>query len=216
MADKTVKIAVDSSEAGKFQSDFRRDAEQMARDMIRSSRQYSTSSKEVLKDIEDQIRAIEKRNKLDAEFRRIRLESLRERGDVTGTQYTQASRGLVNEYRQDELQTRLLREIIDTIVRTSKEEIREDRSTVEKTVRESKTVGQYGITGDEKQALKETIQRGIIGDQTIVEEIEKRKFNLAKYANTAMSIGGSLAGGDLSGLAMMPIVTGKQIGRAHV
>ena len=155
MADKTVNIGIkgDSSE-------FRREAEQLARDMIRSSRQYSTSSKEVLKDIEDQIRAIEKRNKLDAEFKRIRLESLRERGDVSGKQYTQASRGLINEYREDQTQTRLLREIVEAIIKTSKDEIREDRATVEKTIRESKTIGQLGVTGDEKQALKETIQRG--------------------------------------------------------
>ena len=197
-ADKTVKIGIEGDSSG-----FRREAEQLARDMIRSSRQYSTSSKEVLKDIEDQIRAIEKRNKLDAEFKRIRLESLRERGDVTGTQYTQQSRSLINEYRQDELQTRLLREVIDTIIRTSKDEIREDRTNVEKTVRESRTIGRLGVQGDELKALKETIQAGTI-EQINKSEIQQRAgLNMAKYANMAMSTGGVLGAGDLSGLAMM-------------
>ena len=64
-------------------------------------------------------------------------------------QYTQASRGLINEYREDQTQTRLLREIVEAIVKTSKDEIREDRATVEKTIRESKTIGQLGVAGDE-------------------------------------------------------------------
>ena len=201
--DKTVKIGVDSSEAGKFQSEFRREAESLARDMIRSSRQYSTSSKEVLKDIEDQIKAIEKRNKLDAEFKRIRLNSLRERGDVTGTQYQQASRGLTNEYRQDELQTRLLREIVETIVRTSKDEIREDRSNVEKTVRESKTIGRLGVVGDEKEALKETVQAGIISGNRISESTQRAGLNMYRYANMLYGAGGALSSGDVGGMAMM-------------
>lgn len=201
--DKTVKLSVDSSEAGKFQSEFRKEAEQLARDMIRSSRQYSTSSKEVLKDIEEQIRAIEKRNKLDAEFKRIRLESLRERGDVSGAQYTQQRGSLINEYRQDELQTRLLRELIDTVVRTSKDEIREDRTTVEKVARESRTVGKLGVSGDEFEALKETVQVGAISQANMREMSQRAGLNMSRYANIAMGAGGALSTGDIGGLAAM-------------
>ena len=111
--------------------------------------------------------------------------------------------GLVNEYRQDELQTRLLREIIDTIVRTSKEEIREDRTNIEKTVRESKTIGQLGVSGDELKALKETVQAGAIGQAQMSEIQQRAGLNMAKYASMAMSAGGALGSGDLGGLAMM-------------
>jgi len=201
--DKIVKLSVDSSEAGKFQSEFRREAELLARDMIRSSRQYSTSSKEVLKDIEEQIRAIEKRNKLDAEFKRIRLESLRDRGDVSGAAYTQQRGALITEHRQDELQTRLLRELIDTVVRTSKDEIREDRMTVEKVVRESKTAGRLGVVGDEFESLKETVQAGAISQAGMREMSQRAGLNMSRYANVAMGVGGGIASGDIGGLAMM-------------
>jgi len=61
--DKKINVSVDDSGVSKL----RQSANELARDMIRSSRAYSTSSKEVLKDLEDQIKAIEKRNKLEDE-----------------------------------------------------------------------------------------------------------------------------------------------------
>lgn len=202
MVDKTVKINVDNSEVNRAQATLRQDTEQLARDMIRSARQYSTSSKEVLKDINDQIKAIEKRNKLDAEFRRQRVESLRERGGLTDAQYANQKNQIGRESRQDELQTRLLREIIDTIKHTSKDEIREDRRRVEQVIQSSKTVGRLGVKGDELAALKETVQQDIIGGLRAEEAGQTGRFNLGRYSRVATSMGGAAARGDLSGAAM--------------
>ena len=128
---------------------------------------------------------------------------MRERGDVSGVQYTQASRGLINEYREDQTQTRLLREIVEAIIKTSKDEIREDRATVEKTIRESKTIGQLGVAGDEFKSLKETVQAGVIGNAQMNELQQRAGLNMAKYANIAISTGGMLSSGDMSGLAIV-------------
>lgn len=196
MSDKTVRINVDSQEAQNFQSTMRRNAEQLARDMIRSSRSYSTSAKEVLKDIEEQIRAIEKRNSLDQEFQRTRLESLR--GRISDTQFAKTKDQIQREAQEDKLQTKLLREIIETIKSTSKEEIREDRKNVSSRIASSRTVGKLGISGDELASLKETIQQGILGDINVQEVSQNRGFNLRNLTG----VGSQLAGGNIGGAMM--------------
>lgn len=200
--DKTIRIGVDTSDVDKFQSEFRRDTEQLARDMISSARQYSISSKEVLKDIEDQIRAIEKRNELDQEFKKMRLSSLRESGSISDSQYSQQRSENILESRQDELQTKLLRELIDTVIQTSKQEIKEDRTNVERTIRESRTVSRLGASGDEMHSLKETIQAGLLGGITSNELHQNAGLRMARYANMSMGVGGMLGSGQIGELAL--------------
>ena len=198
MADKTIRLGVDGSEAQNFQSQMRQSSEQLARDMIRSARSYSTSSKEVLKDIEEQIRAIEKRNKLDQEFRRTQLESARSSGRISQNQYTESRSQFVRESKEDILQTKLLREIVDAIKHTSKEEIREDRKNVEQTLIRSKGVNKLGVEGDEFEALKRTFQQGILGDVKTEEVRQRSGFNL----RGAVGIGSQIAQGDTGGAMM--------------
>jgi hypothetical protein len=195
--DKTVRIGVDSSEAKNLQSSLRRDAESLAREMIKSARSYSTSAKEVVKDIEEQIRAIEKRNKLDKEFQSTRLESMR--STISESQYSTARTRISTEYRQDQLQTKLLREIIDTIKNTSKEEIREDRKSVYERISKSRTVGKLGVSGDEFGTLKETLQQDIISDINQSEQGQKGGFRMANAIGQATQYGGMIAGGNVGG-----------------
>lgn len=199
--DKTVRIGVDSSEAKNFQSSMRRESENLAREMIKSARSYSTSAKEVIRDIEDQIRAIEKRNKLDKEFQSARLESVK--GNISENQYSSTKARISTEYRQDQVQTKLLREIIDTIKVTSKEEIREDRKSVYERVSKSRTVGKLGVSGDELGALKETLQQDIISDLNQSEQGQKGGFNIGRFGSNALMYSSAAREGDLSGLAMM-------------
>ena len=198
--DKTVRIGVDTTEAKNIQSSVRQSAEQLARDMIRSSRQYSTSAKEVLKDINDQIRAIEKRNKLDGEMRRSRLESMRERGSVSDSQYSTQKAQISSESRQDALQIRLLRDIIETIKTSSKEEIREDRKNVEKALHSSKSINRLGISGDEFTALKQTIQQGILGNVGLSEISQRAGFDISRRFGGVMATGQSFASGNMMGM----------------
>ena len=110
---------------------------------------------------------------------------------------------MINEHRQDELQTRLLRELIDTVVRTSKDEIREDRANVEKSITGSKTVNELGIVGDELKALKETVQAGSISQIQIDEFRQNAGYRARKWSDFALSAGGAFASGDLSGAAAL-------------
>lgn len=199
--DKTVRIGVDSSELKNAQSSLRNDTEQLARDMIRSSRQYSTSSKEVLKDIDDQIRAIEKRNKLDEEFRKLRLDSLRDQGGMSAAQYSNQKSEIGKDSRSDELQTRLLRELIDEVKKSSKDEIREDRRNVESLVGGS-GVGRLGVSGDEFTALKRTIQQDIISEASRNEGIQSGGFNMRGLIGAGSRYGSMAAQGNFQGLMM--------------
>src|SRR6056297_1767197 len=155
--DKKVGIGVDTSQLGDGFSRIKQSAESLSRDIIRSSRAYSTSSKEVTRDIEEQIRSIEKRNKLEAEFRQSKLREQKETGQISQQDFKSQMGAAKVESQQDRLQTQLLREVIDAIKSTSKEEIREDRLGVEKKVEASKTVGRLSPEGDEKKLLKETV-----------------------------------------------------------
>ena len=59
----------------------------------------------------------------------------------------------------------LVREVIDTLKQTSKDEIRSDREDVEKRIRSSRTVGQLGPSGDPFEILTETLQRQYLGGE---------------------------------------------------
>ncbi|MCK9543793.1 MAG: hypothetical protein M0R03_17375 [Novosphingobium sp.] len=198
MADKTVRIGVDAQEAQGFQSRMRQSAEALARDMIRSARQYSTSSKEVLRDIEEQIKAIEKRNRLDAELGKTRLENLRSSGHITDKKYSSEVGRMSQESREDALQIKLLRELIETVKHTSKEEIREDRKNVQQRISQSKSVGRLGASGDEFDILRETVQQDMLSETGLNEARQRRGFNVAG----AISTGKQVSEGNIGGAAV--------------
>ena len=200
MSDKTVRIGVDGQEAINFQNKMRQGAEQMARDMIRSSRSYSTSAKEVLRDIEEQIKAIEKRNKLNKEFEYSRLESTR--GSISEKQYSREKERIDRQLSGDTLEVKLLREVIDAIKHTSKEEIREDRKNVESTLLRSKQINQLGGGTDEFTTLKQTLQQDEIGKLKRQEGVQRNGFRFGSVVPLAQQAvmgdtGGALVGGGM-------------------
>ncbi len=152
--DKEIRLTVDDSPLNKL----RQQTEQIARDMIRSSRQFSTSGADVIKDIQEQIKLLERRNTIQEQYDRNRLQSARQAGTITPQQYAQQIQGVSGRAGGDKLQIELLREIIESIRQTSKNEIREDRANVERNLRQSRTVGRLGPAGDEYRNLMETMQ----------------------------------------------------------
>lgn len=171
MADeKKVRIGVDASS---YDADFQRikaSAESLARDMITASRQYTTSAREALQDIEEQIKAIEKRNRIDSEGRKMSLETQFRSGAITEDQFKTRTQQIGGESRTDTLQVQLLRELIDTIKQQAKDEIRENRAEVERRIQGSRTVNVLDPKGDPREILKETIQQyelGRVGQEEI-------------------------------------------------
>lgn len=170
--DKKVGISVDTSAINQL----RQSAGELAQEMIRSSRAYSTSAKEVLRDLDEQIARIEKRNRLEQEGQKMNLQAQLQTKQITPEQYRSQVGQVSLSGRQDATQIALLREVIDTIKATAKEEIRENRSAVEERVRRDKRVTQLDPTGNIEENLKRTIQRDLLGTVGEAETEERNRF----------------------------------------
>lgn len=152
--DKEIRINVDDSPLNKL----RRQTEEIAKGMVRSAREFSTSGTEVVKDIQEQIKLLERRNAIQEQYDRNRLQAARQSGQVTPQDFRQQAGAIQERAGEGRLQIELLREIIESIRATSKDEIREDRQNVERSIRNSRTVRQLGPAGDPFQNLRETLQ----------------------------------------------------------
>lgn len=175
MNETRTKVTVDDSGIDSFFQRIKRDSEELGREMIQASREYSSSSREVLRDIEEQISAIERRNKLDAEFQKAKLVRQHESGAINPEQFREKASEIRRGTEEDKIQISLLREMIDTIKQTAKEEIREDRKAVEEQIKQSKTVDQLSPEGDPVKNLIETLQRGLLGDVGESEQSDRAK-----------------------------------------
>lgn len=185
--DTRVRFSVDSSELATAFQRIKFDAEEMGRMMIQDARKYSTSSKEVLSSIEDQIKALERRNKVGFEEGKSRIETRFQSGAIDKKRYGEEISGLKRGSDEEKLQTKLLREMIETIRHTSKEEIREDRKGVEERIRKSRTVDQLAPEGNAEKLLKETLQRGVLGE---IGKSEREERGWGVGRNLAMGISG--------------------------
>ena len=65
-----IRISVDDSELNKL----RQQAENLARDMIRASREFATGGDEVIADLEEQIRLMERQHRIAEEYARTEIE----------------------------------------------------------------------------------------------------------------------------------------------
>lgn len=208
-----IGFSVDGTE--QVESTFRRlhdSADSLARDMIRSSRQYSTSGREVVQDIEAQIRAIERRSRVEQDARRANVADRLQAGTIDQATSRRELRTISTEAQEDSAQVRLLRDIIATIRDTSREQIRQDREGVERSIRNDDRLTQLGIADDEDEfdALRRTLQRQDLGDAREQEEEESRRISGGSVGRGAQ-VGGTFAGQNIyvamaSLMALVPMV----------
>ena len=206
MADTNKRITFTGVDDGvdAMMQKLRQSAESTTKDLIRQAREYSTSGKQVVQYIEEEIKAIEKRNRLYQQGRTLQMQQNRaselgraespEAKTAIRQRYAEAGAAQKVEIQQDQMQIDLMRELIDTIRQTAKDEIREDQKGVEKEIESDKRLTQLGIDADEDEAdaLKRTMQREAIGDKSVDEVEEQRRFDgrgALGAANTAMRVG---------------------------
>jgi hypothetical protein len=188
------------------------ESSKLGRKLIEDARAYTTSSKETLKYIEEQIRAKERLIALESKGARVELERAYGRGDIKKAEYSREKTeiGITDKYSQQ--QVGLLRELINTIKSESQKEIREDRKGVEASIKASKTVEQLSPKGDPEKILKETIQRAELGDIKTTEREEKEKFRYGKVLERGSNALGGVAGSRnqfymlAATLAMIPVI----------
>ena len=133
--DKKIRFNIDAREAQAFQDKMRESAKSMAVDIVNYARTQSSSAKETIQLIEEQIRLIEKRNRLDREVASGALAGRFATGEISRKQYGAGLADIESQSRQDNITTKLLRELIETTKQTSRDEIRVNRESARRTVR---------------------------------------------------------------------------------
>ena len=193
MDDKKIRFSAEEN-VSPIISKLKRDSEELGRGLIKDARAYTTSGKETLSYIEDQIKAIERRNRAEKQGRLLAVEAEKQRGDITPEQAKKQVSQIGLESKTDEQQVILLRELIDTVKLTSKREIVEDRKGVDKQLAKSKTVEELAPKGDELKILKETLQRQQLGDVKDQEREERERFSGRAVAERVNQAGQMVAG----------------------
>jgi hypothetical protein len=130
MADKRIGFTGVDTGVSSMMEKLRQSSKQLGNEMISDARKYSQQSKEQLSYLEDQIKALERRNRLEKES-----SSMQARQQYSGKELAGQLQKIGASSSQDDLQTKLIRELIDTIKLTAKEQISEDRKGVEKQLR---------------------------------------------------------------------------------
>lgn len=150
-------------------------------DMIRKSRQYTNSSKEVTRDLKEQISYLEKKARLEKDMSLFKARELREYGGLKEQREANFIASSANDkYKNDRLIINLLKEQLDAINATSKNEIRENRNEVSKIVEADKSLNRLGVKGDPAENYKRLLQRDILGQLGKEEQEEKSTFQRYK------------------------------------
>jgi len=145
MSTTNKKIVFEAQDSGVLSTfdQINQSAKNLTRELISGSQSYTTSGKEQLKYIEDQIKAIDRRNKADKErgvFEAKEKFDSSPTSDFGGTsssskeEYNNQVAELEKIYREDELQTQLMKQLVEEIKLSSQQEIVEDRKSVEKKI----------------------------------------------------------------------------------
>lgn len=170
MAEKRVSFRGEDNGVLSMMEKMKRQSQELMRGMMDESQKFSKSGKEQLGFIEDQIKAIERRNRLDKEGRKLgasrEFQSALSSASTFGDQDKAKSvfksniQKIETESKQDEIQIQLLKELIETIKLLAKEEIASDRQAVEKQLRILEKEGLENLPSE--TGLKRSIQSDIL------------------------------------------------------
>jgi len=178
-------------------SRLREDSKKLGSELISDARRYSSSLKEQNDFINDQIRALEKRSRLETQQNKYFASKRLESGDINRSEYRSEMSSISESSKESKLSTNLLREVIDTIKKTSKDEIASDRNNVERAVGRDlprlENQASRGIYRDNERFLKLKEQQNILSDK------DERKGNsffesllLADMVNRAARVVGGI------------------------
>jgi len=194
MAEKQVRFTVDGTQAESYMQRMRQSASGLAREMITASEGMGKTGRDVLKDVEDQIKAIEKRNSLYLDIQKRELAANLGSDKLSQTDYDRSLTNLEQGNDEDKTQTQLLRELIDAVKVTSKSEIREDREGVRDQLDAFKKGD--GVDEDEFDRLKLLLQ----GDEFVGEgrKEDKKGGGLGGVSSALNDMAGARNIGDIA------------------
>lgn len=179
------EIRISATDSGVFDklSKMKEGALAMGRGIAEETRKQATSSRELIKLMNDEIALIEKKNKLNDDSRRMQARDAfsepNQKKDLS-----KALEKIQIESKEDKLQTDILKQILQATLKTSKEEISADRESVKRQISSDKEID---TMEDHEQALKQTFSKQLIQDsEPIPGEDEEQTKKRAKSDRATM------------------------------
>lgn len=209
MVDETLRYGVNAPRGTDVKSKIQQEAEVLARKYISDARKISTSAIDVQSHITDRIRLTERSNQINRAEERLRLDQSLRLGTIGEKQYTQRVEGINVAKREDELRNKYLKNILDQLKTSARDEIRNDNNNVEKQIRESKRVSQLAPEGDEFQIFKETYQKGEL-------ERGKRREQQHQLLSGVAGVAGAASRGDVGGVLAAGLGSFGKAGKAGI
>jgi len=159
-------------------SRIRQSAKEMGRDLMQEARSNTTSQKDAVKYYEDQIRLIERRNRIETQSARLQAQNRRDAGMQAAGEDSSARQKAMSGYKEaivninkgskeDQIQVDLLRELIETTKVTSRDEARAEdkRSSQQRSEAERFAASSSGGGGGARGVASGmgSVNRGITG-----------------------------------------------------
>lgn len=122
MAEKRVTFTGVDSGLSNMMQRMRKDSQTLYRDMMRDAEQYARTSREQIKIVEDQIRAIERKNRIETQSRQLQAQTRFDASQASGnvmsmqrgeSEFRESSARISKEAKQDDLQTKYLRDLLE-------------------------------------------------------------------------------------------------------
>ena len=177
------EIRITASDTGVFDrlNKLKESALAMGRGIAEDARKQATSSRELIKLMNDEIALIEKRNKLNKEARELGAQEKFADPSQRGALSKELQKISV-ESKEDRVQSDLLKQILQAVLKTSQDEVTADREGVKAKIRSDKDID---AMEDHEQALQAMMSKQMVRDiepdvdETKEEAAQKSKSHLA-------------------------------------
>ena len=189
----------DEGSLGALLNKYEQRAREISKNLLDDATKYSQSGKQQIAYLDAQIAAIERRNKLELEYRKMGIAekydpntvpAYRREGMIKKAEQAVAS--AEKEYKEDSLIIKYIKEVIDAIEDTAKKELISDKKNAEKEVEALDKNYDKIQAKDPDLAFKGSVQRMLLGNNKVDTEEEKQKFKFGiskgvKAANSLLS-----------------------------
>jgi hypothetical protein len=164
-ADKKIRFGIEGGEqVDAYMQRYRQFAEQQAQQIVDYAKRTEGSGKAQLKNIEDQVATIEKRNKLEEQYRKSQIKVGTASGAVTDPSKALEAAAKVTE--EDKLSVQLLKEILDTEKISLREQIKQERQGAadkqDQEKSENEELRRRQKTQDDEESQARSARRGVV------------------------------------------------------
>ena len=152
--ERKIKVSAEGNGVRSEFSRVRSDAKELARDMIRDAQEYSANSKELIRNLNEQVSALERRNRLEREGAQIAAE--RKLSTASTEEGKESAKGELRDIasadKENKQQVDLLKDIYLAILQSSREEIGANKENVQENL--SRLQGIVGTKDDGRDAFE--------------------------------------------------------------